>query len=386
MTSLLPNPAESAAPRPWLIDSTLRDGEQAPGVSFSLSDKLRIAFMLSEAGVPEIECGIPAMGKAEQHEIRTLVAQDLPPRMTGWCRATIADLEAAAQCGLSSVHIAFPISAIQLAAMDKSGDWPEQTLPAVVAYARKRFEHVSVGAQDASRTSFKRLRSFVVLAKQCGAHRVRIADTVGAWNPLEAHTAFQQLASVTGGIDLEFHGHNDLGMATANSIAAIQGGAHCVSVTVNGLGERAGNAALEQVVTAIHYSLHGECGIHLNKLAELCGLVSAVSQQSLPASQPVSGSAVFKHESGIHCCAQLRDSHAYQLFCPEEVGRATPEFVIGKHSGTTAIVHVLATHGVVTTRETVRKVIAPIRSLATQRSRALTFTELASFLQQMQTE
>lgn len=362
----------------WIIDSTLRDGEQAPGVSFSLGDKIQIAEKLSEAGVPELECGIPAMGEAEQRDLRTLIAQRLPPRLTGWCRAIIRDLEAALCCGFRSIHIAFPLSAIQLAAMNKREEWPERTLPAILALARERFDHVSVGAQDASRTSFDRLRRFVLLAGQCGAQRVRIADTVGAWNPLETSAIFRQLSADARVLALEFHGHNDLGMATANSIAAIQGGAGCISATINGMGERAGNAALEQVVAAIHYSLHGESGIRLDKLAGLCDLVAATSGRALPAGQPVAGSAVFQHESGIHCSAQLRDSGAYQLFRPEEVGREGAEFVVGKHSGTTAIAHVLAMHGIAATRDAVKKVLAPVRSLATREKRSLTLAELVS--------
>ncbi len=368
----------NSARRPWVIDSTLRDGEQAPGVCFSLADKLRIAEGLSQAGVPELECGIPAMGEAECRDIRALIAQRLPPRLTGWCRATVADLDAASRCGLRSVHVAFPLSPILLAAMDKTQDWTERTLPEIVAYARARFEHVSVGAQDASRTPLDRLRSFVRQAAQCGVHRVRIADTVGAWNPLEACAAFQQLAPHAFGVELEFHGHNDLGMATANTIAAIQGGAGSVSVTVNGLGERAGNAALEQVAAAIHYSLHCQSGIQLNRLAELCDLVAEASHHPLMAGHPVTGSAVFQHESGIHCSALLRDSSTYQLFQPEEVGRSATEFVVGKHSGTAAIVHVLAAHGIVATRDAVQQVLDPIRSLAAQMKRPLTSAELTT--------
>ncbi len=366
----------------WIIDSTLRDGEQAPGVSFSPRDKLRIVEGLSLAGVPEIECGTPAMGEAECREIEALVSMRLPVRLTGWCRARTADLDAAARCGLHSVHIALPISEIQLAAMELPEDWPTQTLPAIAAYARERFQYVSVGAQDASRAPFERLLGFVQLAAECGAHRARIADTVGAWNPMEAYAAFQKLVAANASITLEFHGHNDLGMATANAIAAIEGGADCVSVTVNGLGERAGNAALEQVVAAVHHSLCLGSGIRLDKLAELCRFVAHASGRPVPVGQPITGSAVFRHESGIHCSALLRNSRAFQLFPPEDVGCPAEEFVIGKHSGTASIVHTLAAHGIVTSRETARKLRDPIRAFVTQTKRSLTPGELASLFRQ----
>jgi len=367
----------TAVNRLWIIDSTLRDGEQAPGVCFSLRDKLRIAEGLVSAGVPELECGTPAMGDAECREIGAVIQQGLPVRLTGWCRAKSADLDAAARAGLDSVHIAFPVSEIQLRAMDKPKDWIAQTLPAIVAHARKRFAHVSVGAQDASRTPIDHLLNFVQLAAASGVHRVRIADTVGAWNSFDVFAIFEQLRSATANIKLEFHGHNDLGMATANTIAAIKGGADCVSVTVNGLGERAGNAALEQVAAAIHYSLRLDCGVRLNELASLSSIVAQAAGRPLPAGQPITGGAAFQHESGIHCSALLRDPSSYQLFRPEEVGRLAEEFVVGKHSGTAAIVHVLATHGVVTTRDAVLRMLDPIRQLATQKKKPLTASELA---------
>lgn len=374
--------ATTSAKRPWIIDSTLRDGEQAPGVSFSLHDKLRIAEGLARVGVPELECGTPAMGDAECREICAVIHRRLPIRLTGWCRAKIADLDAAARAGLNSVHIAFPVSEIQLRAMGKPKDWIAQTLPATVACARKRFEHVSIGAQDASRTPIDNLRSFMQMAIASGAHRVRIADTVGAWNPLDVFAVFEQLRSVAANIKLEFHGHNDLGMATANTIAAIKGGADCVSVTVNGLGERAGNAALEQVVAAIHYSLCLDSGIRLNELTSLCNITAQAAGRALPAGQPITGDAAFQHESGIHCSAMLRDSSSYQLFRPEEVGRHAEEFVVGKHSGTAAIVHVLAAHGVSTTRDAVLRLLDPIRQLAAQKKKPLTASELTGLFHQ----
>ncbi len=361
--------------RPWIIDTTLRDGEQAPGVVFSSAEKIEIACLLAGAGVNELEVGYPAISGEERSTIRDIVALKLPVRLTSWARAKWQDIEDACICGTEAIHISFPVSALYLELMERDYSWVQEQLQELIPRAKKYFDVVSVGAQDATRAEPELLKRFVLDAEACGADRVRIADTVGIATPSSVIklVSFLQSASHTA---LEFHAHNDLGMATANAYTALEAGCQAVSVSVTGLGERAGNAALEELAIALKLSGKYKTGIDTRKLSHLCTAVSKASGRAIEDQKPVVGKSAFQHESGIHCSALLKHPLSYQPFLPDEIGRDKYEMIIGKHSGRASIQHFFSERGIVMPRDEANHLLALVRTTATEKKRALKPEEL----------
>lgn len=361
---------------PYFIDTTLRDGEQSPGVVFSLPEKIRIAALLDGADVPELEIGTPAMGETDVHDIRTICDMGFGFKTLSWCRATKQDIRSASLACTNGAHISFPVSPILMKAMGKDPSWVIQQMQELIEFAYPMFDYVTIGAQDASRAESGFLKEFVSAASAFGAYRVRLADTVGLLNPITTFELVSSIRSVEKNIPLEIHAHNDLGMATANTLAAYMAGANCLSTTINGLGERAGNAAMEEVALALELSAGISSTLRTESFSELSAYVAKVSKRLLSESKPITGSLVLTHESGIHTNCLLKDRNTYQLISAEKIGKEEQKFIIGKHSGKSTIIYYLKEANLPFTDEGCTLLLQKVKECADALKRTITKDEL----------
>ncbi len=360
---------------PYIIDTTLRDGEQAPGVVFSKHDKLKIAQLLHELGVDEVEAGTPAIGYNEQMAIKEIASAGFSFKTSCWSRAKKEDILQAAKLGTQSINISLPVSDIQIQTLGKSKDWVLSEAKKTIDFAKQYFQKVTIGAQDASRADTNFLYEFIFFANDAGANRVRIADTVGLLDPLEIFELFSCLQENFSGVEFEFHGHNDLGMATANAIAAIKAGVECVSATLNGIGERAGNSALEEIIAYLYYKKNNT-RFNTRILCKTSHFVARLCDVELPDNKPITGENAFRHESGIHTSAILKNVRSYQILNPADFGAYTLKFSFGKHSGKASIIHFFQNIGLSIDETIAIDVLNKVKQIVSKRKKQLTKEEL----------
>jgi len=369
----------------YIDDTTLRDGEQTAGVVFSNHEKITIARMLAEIGVDQIEAGIPAMGGDEKEVIKKIVDLELPCSILAWNRAVIDDIKHSLDTGVKAVAISIAVSDIHIQhKLRATRKWVLDAIKKAIDFAKSHDLYVSLNGEDASRADLEFLLEVTRTAKEHGADRFRFCDTIGTMEPFKTYEVIKTIIDETG-IDVEMHTHNDLGLATANALAGVKAGAKWVNTTVMGLGERAGNAPIEEVVMALKITMGIDLPIKTNMFRELAEYVAQASSRTVPAWKAVVGANVFAHESGIHADGVLKDPKTYELFSPEEVGLQR-QILIGKHSGTHALVAKFREYGIELSREEANQLLPMVRRAALELKRALFDKELMLLYRQFKEE
>jgi (R)-citramalate synthase len=316
------------------LDTTLRDGEQTPGVSLNPDQKLEIATRLSDIGVDVIEAGSAAASDGEREAIRLIADAGLAAEICTYVRAMHADIDFAADLGADSVHLVVPVSDLHiLKKMRKTREQVAAMAYDAVEYAKSRGLIVELSGEDASRADQQFLREIFTGGVERGADRLCFCDTVGLLTPEKVAEFIPPLSKIA---PLSIHCHDDLGFAVTNTMAALKSGASCAHVTVNGLGERAGNTPFEEIVMALEVLYGRKTRIKKEEIYHLSSLVARHTGVPLAVNKAIVGEMAFTHESGIHAHGVIREPSTYESVTPELVGRKR-RIVLGKHSGTASV-------------------------------------------------
>lgn len=379
-----------------IFDTTLRDGEQTPGVNLNTLEKLEIAKQLERLGVDVIEAGFPAASKGDLEAVQLIANTVKNSSVTGLARSHEKDIDAAwealKQSAEPRIHVFLATSPIHRQyKLKMSKDEVVERAVAAVKYAKTKFAKVQFSAEDACRTEPEFLARVTEAAIDAGATVINIPDTVGYITPKEIKELFSYLRNNVSNIDkaiLSAHCHDDLGMATANSLAAIEGGAGQVEGTINGIGERAGNVALEEVAVALHIRNDFYGATTNMKLAEIkrtSSLVSKLTGMTVPANKAVIGDNAFAHESGIHQDGVLKEKTTYEIITPELIGVKSNKLVLGKLSGRHAFKNKAIELGFDLTEEKLNEAFKAFKDLADKKKEIMD-EDLFSILADKQTE
>jgi len=357
-----------------ISDTTLRDGEQMPGATLEPHEKLRIALALQDAGVHSLDAGFPASSEADVEAIHLMIGVVTRPVLTALCRTIRSDIDAADRalqgnpdhkrgvslfCGTSPLH--------RTHKLNRSRSEVLQIITDAVSYAAQHFRIVAFSPEDASRTEIDYLCQCYREAIDAGATTIGFPDTVGLLTPEKARDFIKAIQDGVPNLDralLAVHFHNDLGLAVANTLACIQEGVNVVQCTVNGIGERAGNASLEEVVMAL--ALHQDqyrrkFSIDTTKLAPLCHLVAELTGVAISRMKPIGGANIFATEAGIHQDGLLKNPDTYLPYRPEVVGGGDIQLVLGRHSGRRAVAHRLTELNLPATDEEIAAIVNLIK-------------------------
>lgn len=359
-----------------IFDTTLRDGEQTPRTSFSYRDKREIAALLDEMGAHVIEAGFPVNSETEFEAVRD-VAAATSTTVAGLARVVDDDIEAALDAGVGMVHVFVSTSDVQLAdSMHATREDAKQRAVEAVERVTQAGVTTMFSPMDATRTEEAFLLDVVEAAADAGADWINIPDTTGVATPARFRETVRAVVDAAGDARVDVHTHDDFGLATANALAGYEAGAHQAQVSVNGIGERAGNAAFEEVVMAAESLYDIDTGIDTTALAEISRIVEASAEVSVPANKPVVGANAFSHESGIHAAGVLENADTFEpgVMTPEMVG-AERELVLGKHTGVHAVRQRLVDAGYNPSDDEVREVTHRIKTVGAE-SQRVTMSEL----------
>ncbi|MBF4474330.1 MULTISPECIES: homocitrate synthase family protein [Methanobacterium] len=343
-----------------IYDTTLRDGEQTPGVCLRTAEKLKIARKLDELRIHQIEAGFPVVSNEEKRSVTTIANEGLDANILALCRTKKEDIDTALDCNVDGIITFLGTSALHLKHKLKVNQEDALNICMnAIEHAKDHGLFVAFSAEDATRTDLNFLKSVYKKAEAYGADRVHIADTVGAISPQGMDYLVRELKKEIN-IEIALHCHNDFGMALTNSVAGLLAGASAVSTTVNGIGERAGNTSLEELVMTLLLIYGVDMDFNIEVFYELSQMVEELTNMKVPENKPIVGRNVFRHESGIHVDAVIEEPLTYEPFLPELIGHQR-QIVLGKHSGCRAVKAKLDECGIAVSKDELCKIVGKVK-------------------------